>query len=123
PTNGVLNLNSNGSFTYTSFTNFTGTDAFTYRVDDGVTNSTAAKVTLTVTPNFAPTATNDSYSVVRNNSLTVTAPGVLANDADANGDPLTVFPTTGPTNGVLNLSSNGSFTYTPNTNYVGVDNF
>jgi hypothetical protein len=40
--------------------------------------------------------------------------GVLANDTDPDGDPLTAEAITQPTNGVLSLSPNGSFFYTPN---------
>jgi hypothetical protein len=40
--------------------------------------------------------------------------GVLANDTDPDGDPLTAEAITQPANGVLSLSPNGSFFYTPN---------
>src|SRR5207245_11108515 len=50
-------------------------------------------------------------------SLTVNAPGVLVNDTDADGDPLTAILVTGTTHGALNLLTNGSFTYTPASNY------
>ena len=45
--------------------------------------------------------------------LTVAAPGVLGNDTDADGDPLTAQLVTGPANGTLALNADGSFTYTP----------
>ena len=51
-------LNANGSFTYTPTANFSGTDTFTYRANDGTSNSNVATVTITVNPvNDAPTAT------------------------------------------------------------------
>ncbi len=51
--------------------------------------------------------------------------GVLQNDTDADGDELTVnrTPVAGPTNGVLVLNSDGSFSYTPNPNFAGIDAF
>ena len=52
-----------------------------------------------------------------------TAPGVLANDTDADGDPLTAVVVTGPAHGTLTLNANGSFTYTPAANYNGADRF
>ena len=82
--------------------------------------------TFTVVANAAPVAVPDSYSTAEDASLSVAAPGVLANDTDANGNPLTVAsprPVTAPTNGSLTLNANGSFTYTPNANFNGFDSF
>ena len=50
PTHGILVLSTNGGFTYTPTNNFTGTDSFTYKANDGQTNSGVATVTLTVSP-------------------------------------------------------------------------
>jgi hypothetical protein len=49
----------------------------------------------------------------------------LANDTDPNGPGLTVntTPVTGPSNGILNLNADGSFTYTPNPGFSGADAF
>jgi hypothetical protein len=56
PTNGVLTLNSNGSFNYTPATDFSGTDAFVYQVTDGITNSPPATATINViSSNLVPT--------------------------------------------------------------------
>ncbi len=122
--NGVLNLNSDGSFTYTPALNFAGTDTFTYEAFDGQTNSSPATVTITViSTNLAPVATNDSYVFQLNKALTIPAPGVLANDSDPDGDSLTAVLVAGPTNGTLTLNGDGSFIYVPATNFSGVDSF
>jgi VCBS repeat-containing protein len=124
PSHGMLTLNSDGSFTYTSDNNYTGTDSFTYQANDGVTNSNTATVTLTIhSTNQPPVANDDSYNVIHDRTLTVAAPGVLANDTDPDGDPLTAVWVSGPSHGNLSLNSDGSFTYTPNTHYVGPDSF
>jgi serine protease len=73
--------------------------------------------------NYPPVAVDDSYSVLMNNTLVVEAPGVLGNDSDANGDTLTSVLQSGPTNGELTLNANGSFTYTPDQDFVGTDTF
>ncbi len=73
--------------------------------------------------NQAPTAVDDTYSVLFNNTLSVSAPDVLANDYDPNGDPLTAVLVAGPSNGNLTLESDGSFAYTPNTGFIGTDSF
>jgi hypothetical protein len=48
PTSGSLTLNSDGSFTYTPNTGFSGTDRFTYQTSDGTLSSTEAIVTIQV---------------------------------------------------------------------------
>jgi VCBS repeat-containing protein len=55
--------------------------------------------------------------------LTVAAPGVLANDTDAESDPLTAELITSPTHGTLNLAADGGYTYTPDADYHGDDSF
>jgi bacillopeptidase F len=73
--------------------------------------------------NSAPVAAADSYTVGYNTSLTVAAPGVLANDRDADGDPLTAALASAPAHGTLALAANGGFQYTPASGYSGADSF
>ncbi|HZY83378.1 MAG TPA: N,N-dimethylformamidase beta subunit family domain-containing protein, partial [Gemmataceae bacterium] len=70
-----------------------------------------------------PVATNDSYGARKNVPLSVAAPGVLANDTDPNGLSLTAVLVSGPSHGTLTLNADGSFTYTPATDYTGADSF
>ena len=95
-----------------------GARTLTITNPDGQTSSLVAALTVNNTP---PVATADLYSTAFNTPLTVAAPGVLANDADANGDALTAMVVDSPAHGSVTLSSNGSFLYTPTTAYVGVD--
>ena len=48
---------------------------------------------------------------------------VRGNDADPDGDPLTVTAFTNPANGTLTLNPDGSFTYVPNPGFNGADTF
>ena len=123
--NGVVNLNPDGSFTYSPNLNFNGTDSFEYRANDGGANSNAVLVTLTVSPvNDAPVGTVDFYVVDEDGSLSVDAVGgLLANDIDVDGDVLTALMLTLPSHGVLALNPNGSFSYTPDPDFNGVDSF
>ena len=73
--------------------------------------------------NAAPVALDDSYSVNQDTQLAIPAPGVLANDIDADGDPLTAVRGTGVLNGSLTLNADGSFTYTPDAGFTGTDSF
>ena len=72
----------------------------------------------------APSAMADNYSVNSGSTVTVNVPsGVLANDTDPQGDPLTADLLASTTNGTLSLGSDGSFTYAPNDRFVGTDSF
>jgi len=123
PANGSVTLSPNGGFTYTPRANFFGSDSFTYKANDGQADSNTATVSITVTPgNDAPVAVNDSYSVNQDTTLTVAAPGVLANDSDVDTAALTAVLVS-TTNGTLTLSASGGFTYTPNAGFVGTDSF
>ena len=120
PEHGTLTLAADGSFIYTPAANYNGADSFTYKANDGAADSNVATVTLTVTPvNDAPVAVDDSYSTAEDTALTVAAPGVLGNDTDVDGDPLTAVLVSDPAHGTLALNADGSFTYTPAADYNG----
>jgi VCBS repeat-containing protein len=63
------------------------------------------------------------YSTGEDTVLTVNAPGVLANDSDADGNQLSAVLGSGPSHGTLTLNPDGSFLYTPTANYNGPDSF
>jgi hypothetical protein len=75
--------------------------------------------------NWYPTANANTYSVTEDNVLTVSAPGVLGNDADPEGQAMTaeLVSSVSPSQGTLSLNSNGSFTYTPAANFYGTASF
>jgi len=73
--------------------------------------------------NTPPVAVADSYSTNQGVQLNVAAPGVLGNDTDADLDPLMAVLNVGPANGAVTLNPNGSFTYTPNPGFSGLDSF
>ena len=77
-----------------------------------------------VPPNTPPTAAPDLYATGRNAVLVVGAvSGVLANDTDAQSDVLTVSVVENPAFGTVTLQTDGSFTYVPQTNFIGIDSF
>lgn len=70
-----------------------------------------------------PVSANDAYTLNEDAVLNVAARGVLANDSDPDGNPITAVRVTSPAHGTLVLNPNGSFTYTPAADYFGPDAF
>ena len=91
--------------------------------DGGLTDTTTTTADITEAPNTPPVADDDAYTVDEDTTRSVGAPGVLANDTDADGDTLTAVLVDDVTNGTLNLDGDGSFIYVPNANYFGTDTF
>ncbi|HEV2755660.1 MAG TPA: cadherin domain-containing protein, partial [Actinomycetota bacterium] len=73
--------------------------------------------------NVPPNAAADNYSTDEDETLNVASPGVLANDSDADGEPMMATLVTGPSNGDVTLQPNGSFSYDPDPNFNGADSF
>lgn len=125
PTHGVVDMRPDGSFAYTPYTNYFGPDSFSYRTNDGILDSNAATVQITVRPvNDPPVGVSDAYSLNEDERLEITHDqGVLANDEDAEGDPLSAVLVALPQHGTLTLGDDGPFVYVPNGNFNGEDFF
>lgn len=110
---------------YTPTALYVGNDFIFYRIRDSWDEpSNTAVVTITVRePNTPPVANDDLYMVDKNTPLTRPAPGVFANDDDDVAFELDTYDTTGTEGGTLVLNTNGSFTYTPDTGFLGDDLF
>ncbi len=67
--------------------------------------------------------TNVAYLTLEDTALTVPAPGVLSNDFDVDGESITLSLDVPTLHGALTLNADGSFSYTPDTNYFGYDRF
>ncbi|MGH2684642.1 MAG: Ig-like domain-containing protein, partial [Actinomycetota bacterium] len=86
---GALQLRQDGSFVYSPGRHFRSGDSFSYRAFDGFRRSKLVRVQIVaVAANTAPVGQPDVYSTPENVSIDITAPGVLSNDTDADGDPL-----------------------------------
>ncbi len=81
-------------------------------------------VTTVTHANDIPVATDDYYETVSDDNLSVDAPGVLGNDNDYNGDPLTArLVDESQASGALFLYEDGSFEYEPKPGFFGTDIF
>ncbi|MGH2721445.1 MAG: Ig-like domain-containing protein, partial [Actinomycetota bacterium] len=128
PTNGTVTVLPGGDLQYKADLEYNGSDTIEYQVTDADGEVASATITITVEPvNDAPTAINDAYTTATDAVLAVAeAAGTVANDVDVDATAdLEATLVTGPTNGTLTvaLAANGSFTYTPNTGFTGVDSF
>jgi hypothetical protein len=106
----------------------TGRASLTFQVEDSGSTRRGGAVLdpapKTLTFDTAPVAMPGSFTVKENATLNVPpVAGVLRDDTDADGDPLTAILVGGPQHGTLSLAANGGFVYTPNVNFFGWDSF
>ncbi|MBF0388118.1 MAG: cadherin-like domain-containing protein, partial [Candidatus Omnitrophica bacterium] len=102
--------------TYTPAVNYSGADAFSFKVNDGTVSSAAAAVAITVTAaNDAPVGLGQTVSVVEDTAKAITLAG-----SDDDGDVLTYAIVMPPTHGTLSGTA-PNVTYTPAVNYTGAD--
>ncbi len=110
--------------------NAVGTQAVSFRIFGSVSNSTQniplggmQVVAVVPTTNSPPSAAGDRYIYTPGETLKVAAPGVLANDSDPDGNPISAVLVTPAQHGQVILSANGSFSYRPQPGYSGSDVF
>lgn len=121
-TNGTLTLNNNGTFSYVHNGSETTADSFTYKVNDGTSDSNIVTVSIAVTPvNDAPVAVADAITVAEGGTVNGTT--VLANDTDAENNPITATLVSNVSYGTLTLNSNGTFSYIHNGSETTSDSF
>jgi len=119
PANGTVGGDGSGGLRYTPDPDFNGTDTFDYVVSDG-TDTDTGTVTVTVNPiNDDPVAADDNATTSEDIAVDI---DVLANDSDVDGDTLTVADVTQASNGSV-TNNGGNVTYTPDTNFTGIDTF
>jgi hypothetical protein len=117
PTHGTVS-GTPPSVTYKPATNYFGSDAFTFKVNNGITDSSPATVSLTVTQvYYPPTAFAQSLTNFEDTALPVTLTGY-----DPQGYTLTFSVLTQPAHGTLSGMA-PNLAYKPATNYFGNDSF
>lgn len=100
-----------------------GTFTFDVMVSDGLLTDSETITLMVAEVNAAPVAVADIYIANEDHALTVTAPGVLFNDSDINGDQVIAILQSTVSHGVLSFHSDGSFNYFPNNDWYGTDSF
>lgn len=106
------------SLTYRPAANLTGSDSFTYRVNDGTAYSSTATVNITISSvNDAPVANAQSLTVVEDSPVSITLTG-----SDVEASNLSYSVLSPPTGGTLSGTA-PNLTYTPAANFNGADGF
>ncbi|MBI2375884.1 MAG: tandem-95 repeat protein, partial [Deltaproteobacteria bacterium] len=128
PARGTLDFRPSGAFTYAPHErSFRGVDRFVYAASDGAASSADTVVTLQVlgedeSPNTPPVANADVFVLDEDTTFSAgPEAGVLANDTDAERQPLFAELVTLPLHGTLFLGADGAIGYTPHTDFSGVD--
>lgn len=120
PLHGSVTVTSSvyGNYSYTPNPGYIGNDMFTVIANDGKGGMATSIVNIYVLDtNRAPVAVNDTYSVTGGQTLSITAPGILSNDTDADNDNLTavsISSISDTSKGLLTANADGSFTYAAN---------
>ncbi|MEP6736436.1 MAG: Ig-like domain-containing protein [Chryseolinea sp.] len=120
-----------GNLTFKSNNNSNGIATVTvYLKDNGLTTplpnvNVSPSITFTIsvlTVNDPPVGNPEFFSTSSNTPLTANA---KANDTDPEGDATTLSPTplVPPANGSVVIGANGTFTYTPNSGFTGIETF
>src|SRR5262249_2990596 len=119
---GMVTLAADGSFEYKPAQDYNGSATFTYKVNDGSSDSNVAMVTITVNPaNDPPAPSPDAVDAVSDGGPVNF--NVLSNDSDPDGDTLSVEVTVDAAHGDVVCAADGSCTYTPDAGYSGPDAF
>ncbi|ATA75111.1 hypothetical protein CGC52_06575 [Capnocytophaga sp. H2931] len=117
-------LNADGTYTFTPSTDFVGTVSYTYEVCDNGTPQACATATISIQvlpKGINSLVANDDTAVTKVNTGVLIS--VLSNDFDPEGDTFSVTKHTNPSHGTVVLNADGTFTYTPTTDFVGEDEF
>jgi hypothetical protein len=110
-----------GAYTYTPNFGATGVDSFTFKVNDGLVDSSIATITVNITlVNVPPLANASTLSTQENNAVNGT---LMASDGD--GDTLVFSIVSNGLKGTAVITNpvTGAYTYTPNPGEFGADSF
>lgn len=121
PDHGSLAFNPDRTFSYTSAVGYQGADQFTYTIRDNRGASASASVLLAIVETVAqPTAADDHVATEAGVPVTI---DILGNDELPAGQEIRIVAMTLPFRGKLAFNPDKTITYTPNTGFVGIDDF
>ncbi|MDH5925794.1 tandem-95 repeat protein [Vibrio lentus] len=117
---GVLEINGNGTYTFSPNENFNGEIALDVVVADeeGATDATTAGITV-LEVNDPPVAGPTSYTIDEDSVLTFSESQVLLNASDVEGDVELVGISYDGPGGIFSVNGDGTCSFAPNENFNG----
>ncbi|MET4733442.1 VCBS repeat-containing protein [Thalassospira sp. MBR-102] len=112
----TVEVNADGSFSYTAPEGFSGTDSFTYEISDGQGGTSSAVASIEV----------DNRPDIYGGRIVLSEAGTVAHKlhgVDVDGDALSFELVDGPANGSVTINADGSYSFTANDGYIGEDSF
>ncbi|MFZ2306350.1 MAG: tandem-95 repeat protein, partial [Rhodoferax sp.] len=123
---GTVSLLGNGSVQFVPDANYTGTATFDYVVSDGAGGTATATATVLVgSTDDAPVASGETVASQEDQTVTLTAAALLANDTDVDNatSELAIARVAAGTGGTVTLNASGNIVFTPTANFSGTASF
>ncbi|ELH4834778.1 tandem-95 repeat protein [Vibrio harveyi] len=117
---GVLEINGDGTYTFSPNENFTGDVSLDVVVvdEDGAVDTTAAGITV-LEVNDPPIAGTTSYTIDEDEVITISAEQLLANSSDIEGEVALDSVSYSGSEGIFTDNGDGTFSFAPNENFNG----
>eukprot|EP01029_Cantina_marsupialis_P015205 TRINITY_DN3326_c0_g2_i2.p1 TRINITY_DN3326_c0_g2~~TRINITY_DN3326_c0_g2_i2.p1 ORF type:complete len:1809 (-),score=254.23 TRINITY_DN3326_c0_g2_i2:33-5192(-) len=117
---GVLEINGDGTYTFSPNENFNGEVSLDVVVtdEDGATEATTAGITV-LEVNDPPIAGSTSYSVNEDEVITISSEQLLANSSDIEGEVAIDSVNYTGADGIFTDNGDGTFSFAPNANFDG----
>ncbi|MDZ4823708.1 MAG: Ig-like domain-containing protein [Flavobacteriales bacterium] len=118
---GTLIMQPNGMYAFTPFLHYSGSDIAWYQVCDPTGHCDQAQITFEIAEvNDPPVAVNDVYT---GNEDAIIYGNVVDNDIEVEDEVLVIELMENVEHGTLSISNDGSFSYTPELDWLGTDEF
>ncbi|EPI4817696.1 tandem-95 repeat protein [Vibrio alginolyticus] len=117
---GVLEINGDGTYTFSPNENFTGDVSLDVVVvdEDGAVDTTTAGITV-LEVNDPPIAGTTSYTIDEDEVITINAEQLLANSSDIEGEVALDSVSYSGSEGIFTDNGDGTFSFAPNQNFNG----
>ena len=115
--NGTVTMNVDGTYLYQPPLNSTRDDSFDYTLEDQAGSQSTAEIVIKLLPIL-----NNDFETTFINTLLLGS-SVLANDPHSNELIVVSNQIQSDAGGIVMMNINGTFSYTPPTNFIGTDHF